>query len=160
MAIIKIDDSRRYNVINLAKQNWGSDIIVSGGRIHRIGELPGYIFVEDDIIKGMILYSIINGECEIVLLESFDENRGIGCSLVEKAVEEAKAADCTRVWLITTNDNTKAMRFYQKRNFDMKAIHHNSIVESRKLKPEIPLYGNDGIPILHEIEFEYLLKKD
>lgn len=110
----------------------------------------------------MILYSICNGECEIVLLESFEENRGIGCALLAeavKAVKAAKAHSCGRVWLITTNDNTRAIRFYQKRNFDMKAIHHNSISASRQLKPEIPLCGNDGIPILHEIEFELILTR-
>jgi GNAT superfamily N-acetyltransferase len=112
------------------------------------------------IIKGMILYSICNGECEIVLLESFEENRGIGSMLTEETIKTAKACGCSRIWLITTNDNTKAMRFYQKRNFDMKAIHHDSISASRQLKPEIPLYGNDGIPILHEIEFEYMLQAD
>jgi hypothetical protein len=52
------------------------------------------------------------------------------------------------------NDNTRAMHFYQKRDSIMKALHYNAVEESRKIKPEIPRYGYDGIPILHEIEFE------
>lgn len=160
MAICKIEEGKRNEVVSLTRQNWGSDMIVSGGRIHKVGELPGFLYAENNIIKGMILYSICNGECEIVLLESFEENKGIGCALLAEAVEAAKAHGCSRVWLITTNDNTRAIRFYQKRNFDMKELHRNSIVKSRQLKPEIPLYGNDGIPILHEIEFELLLTAD
>lgn len=160
MGISNLSESSRNDVISLAKQNWGSDMIVSGGRIHKVGELPGFLYIEGGIIKGMVLYSISDRECEVVLLESFEENRGIGCALLAETVETAKANNCSRVWLITTNDNTKAMRFYQKRNFDMKAIHHGSILISRQLKPEIPLYGNDGIPILHEIEFELLLPSD
>lgn len=39
----------------------------------------------------------------------------------------------------------------------MKALHLNAVVKSRKIKPEIPLYGFDNIPILHEIEFEKIL---
>ncbi len=60
--------------------------------------------------------------------------------------------------MITTNDNTPAIRFYQKRGFSLVAVHRNAIAESRKLKPEIPLAGVDGIPIRDEIELELLLK--
>ena len=40
----------------------------------------------------------------------------------------------------------------------MVAVHRNAIEESRKLKPEIPLTGIDGLPIRDEIELELLLK--
>jgi hypothetical protein len=39
----------------------------------------------------------------------------------------------------------------------MAALHVNAIEESRKIKPQIPLYGFDGIPIMHEVEFEKIL---
>jgi len=61
------------------------------------------------------------------------------------------------MFLITTNDNTHALRFYQNRNFVIAAIHINAIEKSRQLKPEIPLTGADGIPIRDEIELEMLL---
>jgi hypothetical protein len=67
---------------------------------------------------------------------------------------------CTRLWLITTNDNLHALRFYQKRGFMLVAVHRNAVEQSRKLKPEIPLYGKDGIPIRDEIELEMLLNQD
>lgn len=62
-----------------------------------------------------------------------------------------------RIWLITSNDNCHAIRFYQKRGWKMVNIHFNAIEEARLLKPQIPMFGYDGIPILHEIEFEYSL---
>ena len=40
-----------------------------------------------------------------------------------------------------------ALRFYQKRGFMLVAVHRNALELSRKLKPEIPLIGNDGIPL-------------
>ncbi|MNV93512.1 hypothetical protein D3C71_1882140 [compost metagenome] len=61
------------------------------------------------------------------------------------------------MWLITSNDNTRAIRFYQKRGLDLKAVHRDAITEARKLKPSIPLIGMDGIPIRHELEFELTL---
>lgn len=59
--------------------------------------------------------------------------------------------------LITTNDNINAIRFYQKRGFDMARLFRNALEASRRLKPEIPLLGENDIPLRHEIEFELLL---
>ena len=33
----------------------------------------------------------------------------------------------------------------------------NALDDARKIKPEIPLNGMDGIPLKHEIELEYIL---
>ncbi len=52
------------------------------------------------------------------------------------------------------NDNINAIRFYQKRGFDMAHLFRNAMDISRKLKPEIPLIGDNSIPLRHEIEFE------
>ena len=64
---------------------------------------------------------------------------------------------CKRIVLVTTNDNINAIRFYQKRGFDMVCLYHNAMDVSRKLKPEIPLIGENGIPLRHELEFEMIL---
>jgi ribosomal protein S18 acetylase RimI-like enzyme len=69
----------------------------------------------------------------------------------------AKTQGCHRLWLITTNDNTHALRFYQRRGFRIVAIHVGAIDESRRLKPEISAVGLDGIPIRDEIELEIAL---
>lgn len=68
-----------------------------------------------------------------------------------------KLNNINKIKVITTNDNINAIKFYQKRGFDMIKIYHNAIEESRKLKPTIPLIGNYGIPIIHEIEFPKLI---
>jgi len=98
-------------------------------------------------------------ECEIVTLDSVTECRGIGTSLIVAVRKVAFRAGCKRVWLITTNDNVKTIRFYQRRGFVLVAVHRNAIDESRKLKPEIPRFGIDGIPIRDEIEMELILKE-
>ncbi len=62
---------------------------------------------------------------------------------------------CARLWLITTNDNVDALRFYQRRGFELAALHRRAVDESRsRLKPEIPVAGAYGIPIRDEIELE------
>jgi len=48
-------------------------------------------------------------------------------------------------------------RSYQQRGFVLAAIHRNALEQSRKLKPEIPLVGSDGISLRDEIELEMML---
>lgn len=154
----RIDDTTRNHVVKIINENWGSPIIVTKGKVHNAAETPGFIAVSDGQIVGLLTYHIANQECEIVLLESFAENIGTGGRLLQEVQTEAEKCKCRRLWLITTNDNTKAIRFYQKRGFDMAALYRNAVDQSRKLKPEIPLFGYDEIPILHEIEFEKVLR--
>jgi ribosomal protein S18 acetylase RimI-like enzyme len=95
--------------------------------------------------------------CEITSLASALEGKGIGTKLVDEAVRAAKENSCSKVILETTNDNINALRFYQKRGFDMVRIRRNSMEEARKMKPGIPLTGKNGIPLKHNIEFEMCL---
>ena len=91
-------------------------------------------------------------------MASFVEKIGIGATLINKVKGITKSQGCKRIWLITTNDNTHAIRFYQKRGLVLAALYKNAIEESRKLKPEIPFEGFDGIPIRDEIELELVLE--
>jgi ribosomal protein S18 acetylase RimI-like enzyme len=61
------------------------------------------------------------------------------------------------LWLITTNDNIHAIRWYQRRGFVIATVYVNALAESRNLKPEIPLIGDHDIPLRDEIEFEMTL---
>lgn len=155
--IIEIENRIRDQVIQFITINWGAPKIISRGKVHYIDQLPGYVVLDEDKIIGLITYNIENDECEIVSLDSLEENKGIGSLLIERVETKAKTDGCSRVWLITTNDNSRAIRFYQKRGYDLKAIHRNAINEARKLKPEIPLLGYDNIPIKHELEFEKII---
>lgn len=152
--IREITANDREMIRQLIAESWGSPVIVSRGNAHDVSLLPGFIAESDGKIAGLITYNIDGNECEITSLNSYEENKGIGSSLIEKVVNIAKGNNCCRVWLITTNDNTKAIRFYQKRGFRIAAIRIDAIKEARQIKPQIPLFGFDNIPILDEIEFE------
>lgn len=155
--IREIDEGMRKEVEYLIKENWNSSVMISKGQIHHVDKLPGYVMMEDDRIIGLITYNIKDNECEIVSLDSWIENKGIGSRLLSRVIEKGEELGCSRLWLITTNDNTRAIKFYQKKGLNVSGIYLNSVVKARKIKPEIPLFGHDGIPILHEIEFERIL---
>lgn len=145
----------KQKVKELFIREWNSDVMVSKGYPHYVENLEAVFALEADEIVGVLTFDLTNNEAEIVSLDSFDEGRGIGAQLLDFALNHFKSLNLDRIWLITSNDNCHAMRFYQKRGWKMVNIHLNAINEARKIKPEIPLLGYDGIPILHEIEFEY-----
>jgi Acetyltransferase (GNAT) family. len=157
MSLYPISDAYRSDVNNILQEEWHCPPLISRGRIIDTTILPGFLFIENDTIAGIVTYNIENAECEIITLNSFKENRGIGTMLVNAVLEAARKNGCERLWLITTNDDINAIRFYQKKGFDLVAAHINAIEISRRLKPEIPLIGMDDIPIKHELEFEIKL---
>jgi len=149
-----ISDKTRPFINGQIAESWAGPVIVSKGKLHDTREHSGFAAFDENTVAGYILYRIENNECEITVLESLRENQGVGRALINAVIGAAKSAGRRRVWLITTNDNTHAIRFYQKFGFSLKAVHIDAIDESRKLKPQIPLTGFDGIPIKHEFEFE------
>ncbi len=157
MGLYPISEEYRNQVNQILLDEWHCPPSVSKGKVIDTINLPGFIYLENNKILGVVTYHICEFECEIVTLNSFIENKGIGTALINKVLEVAKNQNCKRLWLITTNDDVNAIRFYQKRNFELIAIHINSMDISRKLKPSIPLIGMDNIPIKHEIEFEIVL---
>lgn len=144
-------------VVGLLNENWGSTRMVTRGRVHHADEFPGFAAVEDDRPVGLVTYRIEGDQCEITTLNSLVEKEGIGTALIDAVRDVATGATCKRLWLITTNDNTAALHFYQKRGFILAALYPNALEKSRILKPEIPLTGIDGIPLRDEIELELLL---
>ena len=131
--------------------------IVSRGRLHDGTALPGYVAEADGDPVGLLLYEVVGDQCEVVFVGATTERTGAGAALLDTAVAHAMEARCTRCWLVTTNDNINAIRFYQRRGWDLAAVHRDAVTESRHLKPEIPETGTDGIPIRHELEFEHRL---
>jgi len=143
--------------IEVLTEHWGSPKIVTRGRVHDAASLPGIVAVEDGQPLGLLTYRIDGEACEVVTLNALSSGKGIGTSLLASVETIARNVGCGRVWLVTTNDNTPAIRFYQRRGYLISALHRGAVNQSRKLKPEIPELGVDGIPIRDEIELEKAL---
>ncbi len=152
-----INKEDRTWVKNLLEEWWAGPKIVTRGRVHYADNLPGFVATLGGKPAGLVTYRIYGNECEIVTMNSLVEGRGIGKSLIDAVKNAAAEAGCQRLWLITTNDNTAALRFWQKRGFLLVAVYRNVLEQSRKLKPEIPLIGNNGFPLRDEIELEMIL---
>lgn len=140
------------------KKNWGDEFMVIRGVVYRPENLDGFIAYNGADCVGEITYAIMDGDCEIVTLDSECEGQGLGTKLINAVVEEARKQNCGRVFLITTNDNLNALGFYQKRGFELVKINRGAVIEARKIKPSIPLIGMNNIPLRDEIELEIMLK--
>ena len=140
----------------LAERNSGR--VAAHGELFYPPELPGLIAEGDGEPIGLATYRIEGDECELVTLHSRVEGAGAGSALVEAVAAAARAAGCRRLYLITTNDNMRALRFYQRHGLRLSALRPGAVDEARRtLKPEIGEVGNDRIPIRDELELELQL---
>lgn len=149
------DERERIEAILI--ERWGAPIVVSRGVRHDMRELPTLVADEDGDIAGVLTYAPDADGAEVVSLDALRSDRGVGTALLDALVDVALANGWRRLWLITTNDNTAALRFYQRRGWDLVALHRDAVDESRQLKPQIPRAGADDIAIKHELELELVL---
>lgn len=153
-----LERSDREWVAHFLDDRWGTTQIVSRGKAVYGHLLPGFMAEKaagDEAENiGLITVNIIGKECEITTLDSLTEAAGVGTALVEAVEMWAEEADIQRLWLVTTNDNLAALKFWQKRGYHLVAVHRNAIAQSRRIKPQIPITGLNGITIRDEIELE------
>jgi GNAT superfamily N-acetyltransferase len=143
-------------------KEWASALLFPRGGPSRVAsrqelydpmQLPGFVTWRESERVGLTTYRIDGDECELLTLDSVTDGTGSGSALIEAVKAAARSAGCRRVWLITTNDNTHALRFYQRRGFRIREVRPGAVDREREaIKPEIPRLGNDGIPISDEIE--------
>jgi GNAT superfamily N-acetyltransferase len=155
-----LETTGRHWVDEFIANRWSAETIVVHGDVYRPAELPGFAACIGQTPIGLLTYTIRDKDCEVVSIDSLRPRMGIGYALLDAVLAAAWQADCRRVWLVTTNDNTLSLRFYQRYGFVLSAIRRDAVAESRHTKPSIPLIGLDDIPIRDEIELELLLEEE
>lgn len=150
-------DADRPWIRQLLRRYWATESILSRGVVHDAVHYESLAAFQNDTPVGLLIYNIEGDDCEIITHNSMADSGGIGSCLLAAVRNEARAKGCKRLWLVTTNDNTPAIRFYQRRDFNLCALHKDAITKARELKPEIPDLGLDSIRVRHEIEMEYVL---
>ena len=138
-------------------EHWGDAVMITRGNTHLPEHLQGFVIEDGNEWIGLLTFFIKDSECEVTSLDSLREGQGIGSKLIRSVINEARKQNCKRLFLLTTNDNMNALRFYQKRGFELVALYRGAVNETRKMKPSIPLTGFDDIPLRDEIELEIIL---
>lgn len=87
-------------------------------------------------------------------MDAAERRGGVRTALLNAVVDEASRRAARRVWLITSNDNLDALRFYQRRGMRLIAVYSDAVDQARRIKPSIPNVGEFDIEIHDELELE------
>jgi ribosomal protein S18 acetylase RimI-like enzyme len=144
-------------VERLLVQDWGAVSVyaVALGGMVDASVLPGWIAEHGGQVVGLLIYRLSGATLDIVTINAYRSADGIGTALVEKLAAQASALGAKRIRVATTNDNTDALRFYQRCGFRLIALRADAMTKARRRhKPQIPDIGRHGIPIRDEIDLE------
>lgn len=134
-------------------REWGATEVVAlslGGAVDA-STLPGWLAEQDGEVVGLLTYVVRDEVAELVTINAFTGG-GVGAALLAELITHCRAGGVRSVHVTTTNDNTRALRFYQRAGFHLTALRPDAVTEARKRKPEIPERGQDDIPVRDELE--------
>lgn len=145
-------------IASLLAGSWGTTTLLAHGVSYGAALLPALVAEREGEIAGLLTYTVDAADgLEIVTLDAIERRSGTGTALLAGAVEFARSVGAPRVWLVTTNDNLDALRFYQRRGLRIVGVSPGAVDESRLRKPSIPLVGDHGIQIHDELTLELRL---
>ena len=127
--------------------------MVTRGRLLDASELESLIAVDSAGERvGLLTYRLEPDGLEVVTLDSLQPSCGIGAALLKSAIELARDSGCSKLWLVTTNDNLCAITFYEHRGLRVIQVRKGAIDQARLLKASIPTVGDNGIGLHDEVE--------
>jgi ribosomal protein S18 acetylase RimI-like enzyme len=144
--------------VDMLERAWGSTCIARFGELIDAAPLLGFVAQDRADRVGLLTYAARDDGVEVMTLDALVEGRGIGTALMDAVLAEATFRGAGRLWLVTTNDNVRALGFYQRWGLDLVRVIRDGVARSRLVKPSIPTVGNNGIPRRHELELELDLR--
>ena len=78
-------------------------------------------------IIGLVTLRTEGTACELLTIDSFQPANGVGTALLSAAIEFCRERQLSRLWLVTTNDNLNALRFYQKRGLKLTHLYPDAV---------------------------------
>lgn len=136
-------------IAKLLVQRWGSTTIIAHGEAFDLLTLPALVAEPE---RGLATYRLQGDDAELMSLDAVSPGQGVGTLLVEALADLLRDQGISSLWVTTTNDNLAALRFYQRRGFELRRIRPGAAHEARLLKPAISDIGDHGIPIRDEVD--------
>ncbi|AQW22276.1 GNAT family N-acetyltransferase [Lentilactobacillus curieae] len=156
LSFTNIEDVRPL-IVDLFKSLWGSEEMILSTGTYNINDLDGLVAHQGEDIVGIVTYDLKPELLEIISLNSFSKQEGIGTSLLNQLKEIARSKGLDTIQVITTNDNLDAQKFYEYLGFTKIKTIKGAVDEARKKKPEIPILADNAMEIHDEILYELKL---
>lgn len=131
------------------RERWAGEPLIVHGAEYRLSECPALIYGERE---GVAVFTLDPEPPELLLLHALRSGAGVGTALISAVAGAARNRGHDRLLVTTTNDNTAALRFYQRRGFRLNEVRFGAVDQARLRKPSIPDVGFDGIPLHDEID--------
>lgn len=138
----------------LLRRRWGETLMMFG-RTWQLGEysaLVAYNAAREPI--GLATYAFQKSAMLGLTLDNFSSVPGVGGKLLTALSEIGRKEGAKTLRVLTTNDNTPALRYFQMRGYRIVAFYPGAIAVYRTVTPTLPETGVDGIPIRDAIELE------
>ena len=128
----RVTDEDRPWIAETVAGAFASPRVVSRGRVFDDASLlDGFVVETDGRPIGCALWHEDDGDAELVVIVTTYRGVGAGVALLDAVVSHARESGWHRLWLITTNDNTDAMRIYQRAGWNWVAWHRDAVATSR-----------------------------
>lgn len=138
----------------LLARRWGDDLMMFG-RTWKIDEYEAIVARgEKGEILGLGTHALQKTTILALTIDNFFEIRGVGRALLERIAEIGREKNARVLRVLTTNDNTPALRYFQKLGFRIVALYPGAIMIYRTVARNLPEIGVDNIPVRDAIELE------
>lgn len=148
-------EADRPTIDAILTESWGRPFVALGGRGVVLTGQPALVALLGDEIVGALVYRVDGDALEVLSINS--RAGGAGTGMITAAREHAMSLGLRRLWLVTTNNNSNALRFYQRNGLHLVAVRTGAVAASRKVKPTIPTTDADGHTISDELVLEMRL---
>ncbi len=143
----------------VASREVGGPMVVSQGTAYQLRDYPSLIADSEAVPIGFATFRIEGAQAELLALAATEQWQGTGSALLAAVETKVEQAGCQRLMLCTTNDNTDALRFYQRRGYHLKALNAGAFAEVQRIKGMTgQIVGQHQIVIRDELVLEKPLR--
>lgn len=133
---------------------WGLPV-VSTRRTYAPEDVQGLVYRDEwGEAQGLITWHIDDDCVELVTVDAYQQGRHVGGRLLAAAEAELRKRGVRHVMIVTTNDNLRALGFYVRHGYRLTKVDLDGVDRVRKLKPNVPRTGHDGLPLRDMLELE------
>ncbi len=149
-----IEPAPRELIARMWQELWGQPA-VTAEREYMPPDVEGLVWrAGDGRALGLVTWFVEGERAEIVSLNALEPRRGIDSRLMDAAEEGLRRRGVKTAYLVTTTDNHGALSFYVRRGYRLLRLHLEAMDRVRQVKPQVPLTGNDGVPLRDMWELE------